>query len=774
MAHHPTATASPGHFSLIGLFTATMLVSAALLFVVQPMFARMVLPMLGGSPSVWNTALVFYQVVLLAGYSYAYALTRWMPLSAQLLTHSAVVLLPLLVLPIRVPEGAAPPVAGEPAVWLLGVLAAAVGLPFFAVSTTSPLLQRWFAATGHRDAGDPYFLYAASNLGSLVALLGYPLVVERTFGLDAQSIGWWWGYGLLAALVAVCQVVVWRRRAALPVAGTRLIGAEGGRPVTYRDRAYWLGLAAVPVSLMLSVTTYISTDVAAIPLLWVIPLAMYLATFILTFARRPVVSPGLFRQVMPFGVAALVFVLAAKQDVTNWLLIGVHLAVFFVIAMVCHAELAARRPAARRLAEFYFFLSLGGALGGLFNALVAPVIFENVIEYPLTLLAAILLASPIAAPSAPATRQGRRRRGSPSAHEGGDSAAPVRWLTTRRLLDVAAPLAVLLGTVALVSAIQEPNRAATWPERIVMFGPPALACLLLRRRAIPFVAAMLALLAGSSLYVAGKGTFILTDRTFFGVNRVMLFPSGTYHVLGHGNTMHGAQSLEPARRREPLTYFYPNGPLGQLFDALQGEHAPRRVGVVGLGAGSIACYRRPGQVWTFYEIDPAVVSIATDPTYFTYLRECAPEARIVLGDGRMSLAAGPKGEYDLLILDAFSSDAVPIHLVTREAMSLYLDKLAPGGLLVFNITNRHLDLQTVIGNLAADAGLLCRVQHDLAIDPRDAGRGKMASQWAIVARSAGDFGRLATDPRWTTPRIRPGTSVWTDNFNSLLSVYNWD
>jgi hypothetical protein len=238
--------------------------------------------------------------------------------------------------------------------------------------------------------------------------------------------------------------------------------------------------------------------------------------------------------------------------------------------------------------------------------------------------------------------------------------------------------------------------------------------------------------------------------------------------------MHGAQSLEPARRREPLTYFYPNGPLGQMFAAFTGDRAMQRIGVVGLGAGSIACYRQPGQIWTFYEIDPAVAEIASDPQYFTYLRDCAPDARIVLGDGRMSLAAAAKGEFDLLILDAFSSDAVPIHLVTREAMALYVDKLAPGGLLVFNITNRHLDLQTVIGNLAADAGLLCRVQHDLSIDPRDAGRGKLASQWAIVARSADDFGPLAADPRWTAPRIRPGTSVWTDNFNSLLSVYIWD
>jgi hypothetical protein len=476
---------------------------------------------------------------------------------------------------------------------------------------------------------------------------------------------------------------------------------------------------------------------------------------------------------MPFALVALVFVLAAKQDITNWVLIGLHLLVFFVVAMVCHGELAARRPAARHLAEFYFWLSLGGAVGGLFNALIAPLIFEDVFEYPLTLLLAVLLV-PVPSSHAARSRQVRRKRGSAREISTAASTGCAGRVTGAGALDFLLPALVLAMTAGLVSVVQESHRAATWPERITMFGPPALACLAFMRRPLRFSLALGAVLAASSLYVAGKGTFILTERTFFGVNRVMLFPSGTYHVLGHGNTMHGAQSLDPSRRREPLTYFYPNGPLGQMFSSFTGDRLRRRVGVVGLGAGSVACYRQPGQVWTFYEIDPAVAAIASDPKYFTYLQECAPEAEIVLGDGRRSLASAVKGEYDLLIVDAFSSDAIPIHLMTREALSLYVEKLAPGGLLAFNITNRHLDLQTVIGNLADDAGLTTRVQHDLSIDPRDSGRGKMASTWAIVARDAGDLGPLATDPRWIRPRIRPGTSAWTDNFSSLLSVYVWN
>jgi hypothetical protein len=522
----------------------------------------------------------------------------------------------------------------------------------------------------------------------------------------------------------------------------------------------------------LSVTTYISTDISAIPLLWIVPLAMYLTTFVLTFARRPRVPHHAMVRVMPYALAALTFVLAAREDITNWTLIALHLVVFFVVSMTCHGELARRRPATGYLTEFYFWLSLGGAAGGIFNALVAPVIFDDVLEYPLTLMAAVLLVPVVHAKT---TRHDARRGAQKTAkHERGH--APQRrvgWSARAgdpRVLDLVIPVVVLFATMGLVALIQQPLRPATWPERLLMFGVPILASLVFARRRLRFSLALGAVVFASASYVGGKGTVIFTDRTFFGVNRVMLFPSKTYHVLGHGNTMHGAQSLDPARRREPLTYYFQNGPISQLFAAFNATRERHAVGVVGLGAGSIACYREPGQTWTFYEIDPAVAAIASDPRYFTFLQECAPNARLVLGDGRLSLAAAPKAEFDMLVLDAFSSDAIPIHLLTREALALYLDKLAPGGLVVVNITNRHLALETVVGNLARDAGLISRVGNDLAIDPGDAGRGKMASQWVVMARAAEDLGAIANDSRWTTPRVRPGTSVWTDDFSSLLSV----
>jgi hypothetical protein len=312
----------------------------------------------------------------------------------------------------------------------------------------------------------------------------------------------------------------------------------------------------------------------------------------------------------------------------------------------------------------------------------------------------------------------------------------------------------------------------TWASRACAFGAPALLSLAFMRRPLRFALSLGAIMLASALY-NGKGTYLYTDRTFFGVNRVLLFSTGGYHTLEHGNTLHGAQSLEPARRREPLTYFHPKGPLGDVFEHVRHHPAGDRVAVVGLGAGSVACYRTAGQAWTFYEIDPAVVRIARDPRYFTYLTDCAPDARIVVGDARIRLARATKSEYALIIIDAYSSDAIPIHLITREAFELYLDKLAPGGMLALNVSNLHVELKTVLGNIAKDLKLAVRARDDQQLTEAEENRGWLASQWAVLTRTTADLGTLATDPRWVLPDIRPGTSVWTDDFNNLLSVLSW-
>jgi hypothetical protein len=755
----------------VSVYTLAILVSAALLFLVQPMFARMVLPLLGGSPAVWNTAVVFYQVVLLCGYVYAHLVTRWLPLRVQPAVHLAVLALPFFVLPIAIPAGWAPPATEHPVVWLLTLFSVAVGLPFFAVATTSPLLQRWFAATRTGAGRDPYFLYSASNLGSLLALVGYPVVVERWLRVRDQSRWWGWGYLALTILIAACGVAIWRTGTAVPGGETESADAASA-PVSWRDRWRWIGLAAMPVSFMLSVTTYISTDISSIPLLWIIPLSLYLVTLILSFAPRPVPSSILVR-VLPFALALLAFLLATARDVTSWVLILTHLGTFFLAALVAHGELARRRPSPQHLTEFYLLVSLGGAAGGVFNAIVAPIVFPHVEEYPLTLMLAALLLphlTPAAAPASPL----RQKRRAESAERKRKAPAPSRkpMLRAPRVLDVLLP-GVVFGIVALlVFGLLESDQGLTWTSRLVAFGVPAMISLAFVRHPLRFALSLGAIVLGSALY-NGKGTYLYTDRTFFGVNRVLLFSTGGYHMLDHGNTLHGAQSLEPARVREPLTYYHPTGPLGDVFENRR-EHPPGgEVAVIGLGAGSVACYRQPGEPWTFYEIDPAVVRIASDPAYFTYLKECAPDARIVVGDARLRLAGAARSEYSLIVIDAYSSDAIPVHLITKEAFQLYLEKLAPHGVIALNISNRQFDLKTVLGNIANDLGLSYRARDDQQLSEAEENRGKLPSQWAVMARTKEDLGNLAGDPRWVVPEIRAGTSVWTDDFNNLLSVINW-
>jgi len=745
------------------LYALTLFLSAALLFVVQPMFARLVLPLLGGSPAVWNTTQVFFQAALLAGYAYAHFTTRWLAPRRQVIVHIGLLLVPLFLLPIAIPKDWTPPTASNPVLWLLALLAVSVGLPFFVVSTSGPLLQQWFTRTGHRAAADPYFLYAASNLGSLLALLSYPAVIEPTLKLADQSRGWAIGYGLLVVLIVSCGVFLWRASAvgANPPA---MSTPKAEELLTPKRRLRWLLLAFVPSSLMLSVTTYISTDIAAVPLLWVIPLALYLLTFVLVFASKPPLPHWLMVRVLPFVLLPLVVLLAAHLTETTLLLIILHLVAFFAVAMVCHGEIARDRPTPRHLTQFYLWISLGGVLGGVFNALLAPIIFSGVWEYPLTLvLAGLLLPLPLSAaaarrPEARPSRQSTRRP------EMGDRER------RQRLLDWGLPLVLLLLVAAVLLILKVQDLPLDPTLLLLIFGAPALICLSFVRRPLRFGLGIGAIVLASVIYVGGGGRLLYTGRSFFGVYRVIDFYAQDYHLFYHGATLHGLQSTEPTRQKEPLGYFYPTGPLGKVFAALAEKLAGRKVAVIGLGAGSTACYAQPGQSWTFYEIDPTVERIARDPRYFTYLQNCAPDAQVILGDGRLALASAPPGEYDLMILDAYNSDALPVHLMTREALQLYLSRLAPEGVLAFNITNAHMNLEPVLAALAQDASLVSRTQDEVYIDPAEGERGKINSKWLIIARTPADLGSLADDPQWLPSRTRPGMRVWTDDFSSVLSV----
>ena len=765
------------------LYTLTLFVGATLLFAMQPMVGKMILPLLGGTPAVWSTCILFFQAALLGGYAYAHLLSARLRLPRQVLVHLVVLALPFAVLPLAVNSRLLRGGEANPVLDVLTLLSVSVGLPFLVVSATAPLLQQWFTRTGHPAAHDPYFLYAASNLGSMLALLGYPTLVEPYLHLQGagrltQTALWSVGYAALAVLIALCALTLWRK----PAPAGEPTAAETAAPVapsqprpTWARRLWWVALAFVPSSLLLGVTTYITTDLAAVPLLWVLPLAIYLLTFILAFGRWP----RLFHHVVLLAVLPVVliviFLMVSGMPARIWVVVLWHFALLFVVALACHGALALDRPAARDLTEFYLLISIGGVLGGLFNALAAPLVFPGLIEYPMMMvLACILLTG--------------RPIGPVGLGPGAIRAAGVLLVLIALALILYSESATLridlsfLERVLNVGSDQISDRFDPI-ERIVnkllIYGPPLVLAWLLRRRPLHLGVALGAVLAIAGFVDARNNDQIRQTRSFFGVLRISRDRDEKgYTELRHGTTLHGRQSLEPSRRAEPLSYYHRNGPIGQLFEELDRRRTTLHMAVVGLGTGTLAAYARPGDRVTFYEIDRKVRDIAFDPAYFTYAtdaRNRGATVRVELGDARIRMEAvkrdRPEERYDVILVDAFTSDAIPVHLLTREAVRLYFDLLAPNGILALHISNRHLRLEPVVAGLAQDGGLAGMLQHG---DTGDI-RGGVEASWAILARRREDFGEMASDPRWQQAHLDPEPRVgtWTDDFHNLLSVFKW-
>ncbi|MFO0800048.1 MAG: fused MFS/spermidine synthase [Gemmataceae bacterium] len=758
---------------LPALYAVTLFVGAALLFLVQPLAGKLLLPLVGGTPAVWNACMVFFQVLLLAGYLYAHKSVTRLGVRRQAALHLGVLLVVLLAFqtavtiagsPVPVFASLVPDDADYPIVGALALLAAAVGVPFFVLATTSPLLQRWFAATGHRTAHDPYFLYAASNAGSLLGLLAYPLLIEPNVTVATQRVGWAFGVCGYLALVLCCAAAVRRSGERMKDEG-RVTNEDGPAAscVVIRPSSFvvarWVALAALPSSLLLGVTTHVSTDLAPVPLLWVVPLALYLVSFVVVFARWPDRLHRAVGRVTPALVLFVVLGLLTDAAEPMSLVSALHLLAFFGVCLVCHGELAKDRPPARDLTRFYFWMSLGGVVGGLFNALVAPLLFHRLgmVEYPLALVLASLV------------RPGARR-----------DAAP--FLKPR---DVALVLGLLVAAVALVKVVPqlanlpaELDSPEALPARLLrnglMFGLPAVLAFALVRRPARYALALTALLVAGSLDPGQLGHTLHMERNFFGVVRVTRSPDGTFVRLVHGTTLHGQQRTDEPGPPRPMTYYHERGPVGHLFRTVPPERV-KRVAVVGLGTGAVAAYAKPGQAWTFYEIDPSVKRIAEDPAYFRFLSSCkAASCDVVLGDARRMLARAPDGSFDVILLDAFSSDAIPVHLLTREALALYVRKLAPGGVLAMHVSNVHLDLPPLVDRLAADHDppLAARYWDDHPSDAEKAD-GKTASQWMVLARTAADLGPMGRGPLWQPVRAGPGP-VWRDDFANVLGVWKRD
>ena len=734
-------------------FTFSIFLSALLLFSVQPMFAKMTLPLLGGAPNVWNTAMVFFQATLLAGYVYAHYLSKYASLRTQVVVHALVLLSGIIFLPLGVANGWTPPDQGAPALWLIALYGASIGLPFFALSATAPLLQRWFSYTSHENAQDPYFLYAASNLGSLMSLLAYPVLIEPLLGVSQQSDVWTLGYFALAIAI-ICSgalAFVNRLSATSATSETKTDAASADQSmsaaqVSWAQKALWIGLAFVPSSLMLGVTTHFATNVASAPFVWVAPLALYLATFVFVFASKPLISEDLTAKLLPFAVVAgLLFV--RTEGASFFVTLGAHLMVFFVIALRFHGRLAATRPAPEFLTIFYICMSVGGVLGGIFNALIAPIIFDGIAEYFL-----ILTISGLAAAGEWGTRKSMV----------GD------------LLFAVATFAVLTLVIVVLRRLL--------PDMSFLVNIALLAAyvvaMLYNRRPLRFFGALLAvqvfmMTLAPSLFHDGEHEVIFRDRSFFGVTKVTAVEENgeITHRFISGNTIHNTQFRRPDLQKTLIAYFSEYGAYGQVMEAVRKRaDRPLTTHVIGLGAGALACYAKPGDDWVFYEIDPAIAAMARNPKYFTYLSECLPGAPIELGDARIKIQNVAGNSVDLLIIDAFSSDAIPAHLVTREAMALYQSVLKDDGVILFHTSNRFADVSSVVLALAEDAGLSAR---ELQFEPTEEMEFHefISPQTGVVVASqeimAATFDAY---PDWKANKPNPAVGVWTDDYSHIIGA----
>jgi hypothetical protein len=776
--------------AMMWTFTATTFLSALLLFAIQPMFAKTVLPILGGSPSVWSVSVFFFQTALLAGYLYAHLLINKAPTHLTGIIHLGVCIAAIVFLPIgRLMEWMGEPPPGDPYIWQLAAFAVVIGLPFMAVSANAPLLQAWFARTGHPNARDPYFMYAASNLGSLIALIGYPFFLEPAFGLSELKWLWAYAYGLLVLALAGSFFLMRGAQAngapeapAAP-APAGVSGAPAAAP-TLANRLTWIALAFVPSALVTAYTVHVTTDVASAPLLWVIPLAIYLLTFVLVFRDRPLIA----RETLLFLhlVALAIALIGLSTYTNNWLIVSLTgLCVFITTALLAHRTLYEARPAPQYLTEFYLWMSLGGALGGMFTALIAPQIFREIYEYPLLLALSM------------ACRPGALN------------------IPKERHKDEAVPLLIILGigiaAILLAKYIPSANELVPTLRKLPQkLGLPLFYILQFRTLTVVIVLTliMLACVRHAPRQLVAAATICLAlvwlpsevsrsqseswlpdelrrgqaERSFFGVYRLQhaVNKEGLFRTLVHGTTLHGAQhitdlKLKPVDDTVPTTYYYPESPMGSTIakrrEILAAKGEKGRYGIVGLGTGSSACHMQEGEVFKFFEIDPTVIKISKNPKNFTFISKCQPDIDIAIGDARLTIKREADASFDLFIIDAFSSDAIPVHMLTKEAVELFLSKLKPEGVVVLHTSNRHLDLNAVLAATQKQlpAGTAGMVMEDLG----GTARGHPAQTGSIVVVFAKSEEALKPyrSLKGASKLKDTGLRAWTDDYSDILGAF---
>jgi SAM-dependent methyltransferase len=732
---------------IVLLFAPTIFLSAFLLFCSEPMVGKMMLPLLGGAASVWITCLLFFQLMLLAGYGYAHALERYATVRTQMVVHSCLMLLALAFLPMHFAVRPDATASSHPTLWLLGQLIKSVGIPFGIVSTTAPLLQNWLSKTKATSAKDPYFLYAISNAGSLLALLAYPIFVEPRFGVRLQSESWFAAYAVLVLMVFGGAAIAWKYMSeseTLSDSAEDVAAFSEQDTVSWNSRLYWLAAAFVPSALMLAVTNHMLLNLASVPFLWVMPLAAYLITFMFAFARRFRLSLITLSRIVPVVLLVLFPLVAAGKPVSAnllWYVLGSHILVLFAGALLCHTALASRRPDTRHLTEFYFWVALGGALGGIFTAVVAPFIFSTVVEYPL-LVAMIAFF--------------RQTRDSEQKIKAMDWVYPALL----GLLVAAAWYALKWATVDVTE---------DWKTSLSIDAVLVLTAYIFRNRQFRFALALAVLIFGYHLALPGfldSARVLFVGRDFFGIKKVVFEVESNMRKLLHGDTLHGLESQDPALNGQPLSYYHETGPVGDVMKMISDRPA-QHVGVVGLGTGTMAAWARPNRHVTFYDVDPQVYDIASH--FFTFLRRCDKNCDVVIGDGRLSIEKAPDREFDVLMLDAFDSDSIPAHLVSREAVQMYLKRLKPNGLILFHVSNRYMDVEGLVAALIFDASLQGLVRYD---DDEDA-PGKTSSDYVIAARHPEDLGSLEKSEGWTHIEKPANIQPWTDDYSNMLKIVRW-
>ncbi len=750
-------------------FAATIALSAFLLFSVEPLVGRLTLPTFGGTPAVWATVLFFFQAVLLVGYAYGHVSATWLGPRRGAIVHvvlAVVALAAMTVAPARI--GDLRDVAQPAVVNLIWILTLTVGPPALLLTATTPLLSSWFAAIRSAEGvpADPYWLYALSNAGSFAALLAYPFLIEPALGLTVQRTAWAAGVVILVACLAACAGFVLRR------VGPRVGAAASRGPSTTRTaatsatdadtidwprRARWLLLAAVPSGLLSAVTNFITTDLISAPLLWVVPLAIYLLTFVVAFSERG-------RRILPgaewLAPAAVTLLWVPFGSAAGWPIAPLVVVEFLglgIVATTLHGRLAADRPAPAQLTEFYLVISAGGVLASSLVAIVAPTLFKGVWEYPLLLVLAL------------GAMALSRRGGSTAAAPDTDAPGP----TTHRGVDLSpffAGAPARLGPYVAASILLGAGLAAGGS-----IGLESGARWLLVGGLVLLVGGQPRFLFVSTALVLALAVFVLSpaaifqDRSFFGVTAVLRPPGSPVTVLMNGTTVHGIQSTDPAERRLPGSYYAIHGPLQDVFAiarARPGADASRAIGVVGLGSGTVAAWATAADSVTFYEIDPLVIRVASDPDYFTWLSDAAVRPAIVEGDARLSLATVPAATYDVLVLDAFSSDAIPAHLLTTEALADDARVLRPGGLLAIHVSNRYYDLAPAVASAAraADLTVLERVYQPSEADQK---LHAALSDWLVATTDPADVPGLLT-AGWQP--IREGIRPLTDDHPDLLRL----